>query len=62
MFIAGSRDGVLKFPASTQQIEAFPRTLPGIRGSHIIDGPGHWVQQERPTEVNRLLLDFLRGL
>jgi len=62
MFIAGSRDGVLKFPASMQQIEAFPRTLPGIRGSHIIDGPGHWVQQERPAEVNRLLLDFLRGL
>jgi pimeloyl-ACP methyl ester carboxylesterase len=53
---------VLKFPASMQQIEAFPRTLPGIRGSHIIDGPGHWVQQERPAEVNRLLLDFLRGL
>ena len=62
MFIAGSRDGVLKFPASMQQIEAFPRTLPGLRGSHIIDGPGHWVQQERPAEVNRLLLDFLRGL
>jgi pimeloyl-ACP methyl ester carboxylesterase len=23
---------------------------------------GHWTQQERPEEVNRLLLDFLAGL
>ena len=62
LFIAGSRDGVLRFPASMQQIEAFPRTLPGIRGCHIIEGPGHWVQQESPAEVNRLLLAFLAGL
>jgi hypothetical protein len=41
---------------------AFPRTLPGLRGSHILEGAGHWVQQERPDEVNRLLLDFLRTL
>lgn len=62
MFVAGSRDGVLKFPASAQQIEAFPKTLPGIRGSHIIEGAGHWIQQERADEVNRLLLGFLAGL
>jgi len=62
LFIAGSRDGVLKFPASKQQIEAFPRTLPGIRGCHLVEGAGHWVQQERPDEVNRLLLAFLAGL
>lgn len=62
MFIAGSRDGVLKFPASAQQIEAFGRTLPGLRGSHILEGAGHWIQQERAAEVNRLLLDFLAGL
>ncbi len=24
-----------------------------------IDGPGHWMQLEAPTEVNRLLIDFL---
>ncbi len=62
MFLAGTRDGVLKFPASMQQIEAFPRTLPGIRGCHLIDGAGHWVQQERADEVNQRLLEFLRGL
>ena len=29
-------------------------------GCHLIDGAGHWVQQEQPAEVNRLLLQFLR--
>jgi pimeloyl-ACP methyl ester carboxylesterase len=43
-------------------MEAFSRTLPQLRGSHILEGAGHWVQQERPEEVNRLLLDFLGSL
>jgi pimeloyl-ACP methyl ester carboxylesterase len=62
LFIAGSRDGVLKFPAAKAQLEAFPRTLPGLRGSHIVDGAGHWIQQERPADVNKLLIEFLKGL
>lgn len=61
-FIAGSRDGVLRFPAAKSQLEAYPKTLPGLRGSHILDGAGHWVQQERAAEVNRLLIEFLKGL
>ncbi len=61
-FIAGSRDGVLRFPAAKSQLEAYPKTLPGLRGSHILEGAGHWVQQERAAEVNRLLIDFLKGL
>jgi pimeloyl-ACP methyl ester carboxylesterase len=28
----------------------------------MIEGAGHWVQQERPEEVNAALLDFLTGL
>jgi len=62
LFIAGSRDGVLRFPAAQSQLDAFPKTLPGLVGSHIIEGAGHWVQQERPAEVNKLLVDFLKGL
>jgi pimeloyl-ACP methyl ester carboxylesterase len=62
LFIAGSRDGVLRFPAAQAQLDAFPKTLPSLRGSHILDGAGHWVQQERPAEVNKLLIDFLKGL
>jgi pimeloyl-ACP methyl ester carboxylesterase len=32
-----------------------------FRGFHLVDGAGHWVQQERPVEVGRLLLDFLQA-
>jgi pimeloyl-ACP methyl ester carboxylesterase len=28
-------------------------------GCHLIDGAGHWVQQEQPEQVSRLLLQFL---
>jgi pimeloyl-ACP methyl ester carboxylesterase len=28
---------------------------------HLIDGAGHWVQQEQPAAVAPLLLDFLRA-
>lgn len=62
MFIAGTRDDVLKFPQSMAQIGRYGRTLPGLRGCHMLDGAGHWVQQERPGEVNALLLAFLQGL
>ena len=62
LFIAGARDGVLRFPASTAQIERFASTLPGLRGCHILEGAGHWIQRERAAAVNALLLAFLRGL
>ena len=28
--------------------------------AYLIDGAGHWVQQEQPAEVSRLLLAFLK--
>ena len=61
LFIAGERDNVLRFPASKAQIDAYPRTLPGLRGSHILPGAGHWIQRESAAQVNELLLSFLRG-
>jgi pimeloyl-ACP methyl ester carboxylesterase len=62
LFIAGDRDDVMKFPASAAAVARFDRSLPGLRGSHILAGVGHWVQRERAAEVNALLIDFLRGL
>ena len=26
----------------------------------MVDGAGHWVQQEQPEETSRLLIEFLR--
>ncbi|MDQ6684336.1 MAG: alpha/beta hydrolase [Pseudomonadota bacterium] len=62
LFIAGERDAVLQFPGSKKQIESFHKTLPGLVGSHILEGAGHWIQRERAARVNELLLEFLRGL
>jgi len=62
MFIAGASDDVLKFPSSKPQIENFGRTLPGLRGCHILEGAGHWIQRERAHAVNALVIGFLNGL
>jgi pimeloyl-ACP methyl ester carboxylesterase len=43
-------------------INAYPATLPGLVSSRLLDGCGHWVQQERPDEVNQLLTEWLRAL
>jgi pimeloyl-ACP methyl ester carboxylesterase len=29
-------------------------------GCHLVEGAGHWVQQEQPERVTHLLLDFLK--
>lgn len=62
LFIAGTRDDVLAFPASRAQIDAYPRTLPGLRGLHLLEGAGHWVQRERADVVSDHVITFLRGL
>jgi pimeloyl-ACP methyl ester carboxylesterase len=43
-------------------IEKFPETLPKLHASIIIEGSGHWIQQERPEETNAALLDFLSAI
>jgi pimeloyl-ACP methyl ester carboxylesterase len=62
LFIGGERDLVLKmFPGMDWQ--AMMRSFtPGLRGLHLLEGCGHWTQQERPAEVTSLLLDWLNGL
>ncbi|GAB3145451.1 alpha/beta fold hydrolase [Microbispora hainanensis] len=60
LFIGGSLDASVTWMAGA--IDAFPDTLPGLVSSHLLDGCGHWVQQERPDEVNRLLTEWLDAL
>jgi pimeloyl-ACP methyl ester carboxylesterase len=31
------------------------------RGTHLVEGAGHWAQQEQPEEVSRLLLQFVNA-
>ncbi|MEU0966387.1 alpha/beta hydrolase [Streptomyces sp. NPDC005917] len=60
LFAGGSLDASTTWLADA--IEAYPVTLPGLVSSHLLDGCGHWIQQERPDEINRLLVDWLAGL
>ncbi|MFI6402973.1 alpha/beta fold hydrolase [Streptomyces sp. NPDC050548] len=60
LFLGGSLDASTTWLADA--ITAYPTTLPGLRGSHILEGCGHWIQQERPAEVNQHLTEWLAGL
>ena len=60
LFIGGDRDGPTLWGASA--ISRFDQTLPGLRGSHVLAGCGHWTAQERASEVNDLLVDYLRDI
>nr|WSY55315.1 alpha/beta hydrolase [Streptomyces sp. NBC_00886] len=60
LFLGGSLDASTTWLSDA--IDAYPVTLPGLRGSHILEGCGHWIQQERPAEVNEHLTDWLAGL
>jgi pimeloyl-ACP methyl ester carboxylesterase len=41
-------------------IDQQPTWLPGLTATHLLEGCGHWLQQERPDQVNDLILDWLR--
>jgi len=44
-----------------KRVADMERVLPNLRQKLIIDGAGHWVQQERPNEVNAALIAFLKA-
>jgi pimeloyl-ACP methyl ester carboxylesterase len=59
-FIGGSLDPVnLMDPTG---IERMQNLLPDFRGGTMIEGAGHWTQQEAPAAFNEALLGFLRAL
>jgi pimeloyl-ACP methyl ester carboxylesterase len=58
LFIGGTADPVLTFTRADRASEV----VSGPYRQVMIDGAGHWLQQERPDEVNAALLDFLNGL
>ena len=58
LFITGDLDPVRAF-ANADSLKA---NVPNLRDMVTIPGAGHWVQQERPEEVNKALIDFLKGL
>ena len=60
LFIAGSKDSVITGLIGAKRVNELERVLPNLKARIIIEGAGHWIQQERPDEVNAALIDFLR--
>jgi pimeloyl-ACP methyl ester carboxylesterase len=62
LFIGGTRDlATTLFGAVPDPIAATRMFAPRSEG-HVLEGCGHWTQQERPEEVNALLIDWLKRL
>jgi pimeloyl-ACP methyl ester carboxylesterase len=62
LFIAGSEDPVIALGSGAAAVRAMPDTVPGLTRQLLIDGAGHFIQQERPQLVNEALVGFLEGL
>jgi pimeloyl-ACP methyl ester carboxylesterase len=60
LFIAGAQDSVITGLIGAKRVADLERVLPNLKGKLIIDGAGHWIQQERPEEVNAALVAFLK--
>ena len=59
MFIGGKSDwGVYQTPGGLETVETTLTT--NYQGTYLVEGAGHWVQQEQPTAVSQLLLQFLQ--
>jgi pimeloyl-ACP methyl ester carboxylesterase len=62
-FVAGDRDGAFNmFGAAADPIAVMRAFVPNLEGGHVLPGCGHWTQQERPSEVNALLIPWLKSL
>ena len=61
MFISGASDwGTYQSPGSFERMQE--RACTDMRAVHLIDGAGHWVQQEQAEVVSRLVLGFLGNI
>ena len=62
LYIAGDRDAVLAIRGMDKHLAAMPELVPQLREPIMLPGCGHWMQQERPEDVNTALIGFQRSL
>jgi pimeloyl-ACP methyl ester carboxylesterase len=57
-YIAGAADwGIYQKPGELERMQA---TCESWHGTHLVEGAGHWVQQERPEKTAKILVEFFR--
>ena len=59
-YMGGSTD--LIAGNTPEAISSMQQALGDLRHCEIIEGAGHWLQQERPLEINQALLNFINSL
>lgn len=60
LFIGGKSDwGVFQQPGAFERMQTTACTQ--MRGVHLIDGAGHWLEQEQPEQVTKLLIQFFQS-
>jgi len=59
LFIAGTNDAVITGSMGKRALDEMDSVVPNVR-KVLLEGAGHWIQQERPAEVNAALISFAR--
>ena len=61
LFVGGAEDPVIKL-AGDEPFRHMRERVPDLRGLELLPAAGHFIQQEAPRALNRLLLGFLDSL
>jgi pimeloyl-ACP methyl ester carboxylesterase len=61
LFIAGSNDAVITGSMGQRALDDLETVVPKLQRKLLLGGAGHWIQQERPAEVNAALISFARA-
>ena len=62
LYVAGDRDLVVHFKGAAELIRNLTQFVPDLRRTIMLEGCGHWTQQERAAEVNAAMIGFLKEL
>ena len=62
LFITGDRDLVIRAPGGREMLPRLRDCAPELREPVLLEGCGHWTQQERPDDVSKAMIGFLREL
>ena len=57
LFISGQNDwGIYQKPGALDKMSS---VMSKFKGVQLVENAGHWVQQENPEKVNKLIIEFL---
>lgn len=57
LYVVGTDDAVVEF--AKPYVDNLEKSVPNLWRKVLLQGVGHWTEQEAPADVNRLMLEFL---